>query len=357
MSITLDRLRPYLLKPNIKESVVTQRLTNIQNLYTLERKNLPKKEWDEFDVSSYALFYLATNYQKFKFIKERLPTNYFDHLENIDLIDFGTGPGTYLLSFLDEVGHDKCASIIGIDKNPLMLRQAEELLRGLHPDAAPKFKFISHDSIGEKKRARFLMFGNAINELDIETFKKVITNINPDYILLIEPGTPLVFNIVSTLRLWFQKSGFDCDYPCANFVSECPVAKRVTEGTQDWCHQVWRGQHHESVERLSRLIKIDRKAMPLIAHLYRKNKSLENESVKSKCRFIRFINESKHSFEWEVCLEQNAGLDLVRFEIPKSKLDKEMKKKLKKVSVGVGVEFQIIKKLDSHKWRVQIQID
>lgn len=356
MSVTLDRLRPYLLKPYIKDTVAIQRLTNIQSLYTLERKNLPKKEWDEFDVSSYTLFYLATNYQKFKFVKERLPVDYFDKLEGIDLIDFGTGPGTYLLSFLDEIGHDTCKSIIGIDKSPLMLKQAELLLKGLHPEAASKLKFLNNESLllGEKKRPRFLMFGNAINELDSDSLKKIITNINPDYILLIEPGTPLVFNMLSSLRSWFQNSGFDCDYPCARFDQECPVAKRVGEGIEDWCHQVWRGQHHESVERLSNLIRIDRKAMPLIAHVYSKS---EATTLKPKCRFIRFINESKHSFEWEVCLLQDEKLELVRFEIPKIKIDKQMKKKLKKVSVGLGVEFEIIKKLDSHKWRVHIKID
>jgi hypothetical protein len=354
MSLTLDRLRPFLLKPNIKETVVVQRLLNIQNLYTEKRENLPHKEWDEFDVSSYTSFYLSTNYQKFKFIKERLPIDYFESMGEIDLIDFGTGPGTYLLSYLDEIGHEKCKTIIGIDKSSLMLKQASLLLNGLHPDAKDKLRFSNNVSLGEKVRPRFLMFGNAINELDIDSVKKIITRIDPDYILLIEPGTPLVFEMISSMRKWFKDHKFDCDYPCANLESRCPVAVRSNESKVDWCHQVWRGAHHESIERLSQLIKIDRKTMPLITHLYRKG---DREIKKPKCRFIRFLNESKHSFEWEVCLEENQELEIIKFEIPKNKLDKEMKKRLKKVSVGLGIEFELIKKLDSHKWRVLVKLD
>ncbi len=272
----------------------------------------------------------------------------------IDLIDFGTGPGTYLLAYLDEIGHHQCKSIIGIDKSPLMLEQAQKLLEGLHPEVKNKSKFINDYKLGEKVRPRFLMFGNAINELDIDSLKKIITSVDPDYILLIEPGTPQVFEMVSSMRTWLAEREFDCDYPCANLKSACPVFERSNEQKLDWCHQVWRGQHHESIERLSQLIKIDRKTMPLISHLYRKG---EREVKKTKCRFIRFLNESKHSFEWEVCLEEDAKLEIVKFEIPKNKLDKEMKKRLKKVSVGLGIEFEIIKKLDSHKWRVLVNLD
>jgi hypothetical protein len=353
MSITYQRLKPFLLTPNTPEREVATILERIKGTYTFNRSDLEQKQWTPKEVSAYASFYLPTNYQKFSMLMKQLPLEIKSQLGSCKVIDFGTGPGTYLLAFIDYFGADAASGFIGIDKDLQMIDQAKSLVKGLFPDSQRKVEFRTDIPSPEDEASRLLIFGNSLNELTVEHVKDIIRKIDPQFILFIEPGTPAVFDSIVNIREWLGEEDFDCFYPCPSLKSECPVAARVSAGQDDWCHQVWRGTHDDQVERLGQMAKIDRKVMPFIGHIY--GKTVVHAEA-PQVRFMRFLLESKHSFEWEVCLLKDEGLRLLTFEIPKKSFSKKEQKLMKKMSVGENFSFEIIKKLSDSRWRVNISL-
>ena len=345
--IDFDRLRPFLLKPNINERVLTSRLGEIKKVYTSHRENLLGKKWDEFDVSSYTSFYLPTNYQKFAFIKEQLPPSFFDDVSEV--IDFGTGPGTYTLAYLDLLPHTN-VDFFCVDNNDLMLEQAQKLLSGLYPSLKRNLQFVKElKSIPPKKGKRLLLFGNSINELGFQSAWEMIQGSDCDILMFIEPGTSEVFQVVSQLRKSLIDKEFVCHYPCVNGVAKCPLD---FVGNKDWCHQVWRGNHDESVERLGQMAKLDRKVMPFIGHVYSK---LSNSETTSAYRVVRFLRETKFSFEWQVCGEFEGKNALKDFEVMKKSLSKKQIKEFKRQGVGEKISVNKLKEMTPQKWRVELK--
>lgn len=336
---TYTQIQKHLLKPNLPDRTLAKHIEAIRELYTIRRDGMEEKSWSEAEVSAYASFYLPTNKVKFDFLMDQIGDEIREELSQCQVIDFGTGPGTYLLAFLDYFGGSNCGHLYGVDINPLMIEQAKRLLYGLHPDLKTKIHFEEEVGNYSDARGKLLIFGNSLNELDHKAVFETIKKVRPDHLLFIEPGVPTVFDEVIQLRELLKKEGFDCHYPCPN-MEHCPLVKEEMEET-DWCHQVWRGTHEPEVEHLAQLAKIDRRSMPFIGHLYSKSKP----QLDTKARFIRFINESKHSFVWEVCLKGEEGLLKGTFEIPKKIFSKSEAKEMKKISVGTNFDFEIDKTL------------
>ena len=353
MTITLQRIKPHLLSPGTSERELASLLEGIKGTYTFNRADLEQKRWSEKEVSAYASFYLPTNYQKFSMLMSQLPSEIRSQLGVCEVIDFGTGPGTYLLAFMDYFGSDHCAGLVGVDKDQVMLSQARKLLSGTYPNVGSKLKLSSSIPANELDQPRLLIFGNSLNELSTEQVKEVIIEVEPQFLLFIEPGTPAVFDSMINIREWLASREFACFYPCPSIKLSCPVAQRVSEGRDDWCHQVWRGTHEEGIERLGQLAKIDRKVMPFIGHFYGASVvHAQSENV----RFMRFLSETKHSFEWEVCLLKEEGLRLLTFEIPKKSFSKKEQKLMKKISVGENFSFELIRKISDERWRVSVSL-
>ncbi len=350
MTIALSEVKPYLLTPKLDDRKLASILEKIKVMYTIDRKGLPSKKWSRDEVSAYAAFYLTTNAAKFEWTMEQLSEEVRSELSQCDVVDFGTGPGTYLVAF-NRYFKDAQGSMIGIDKEELMLDQAHELVKGLFPKG--KFQFTDQLPSRGASRKRLLIFGNSCNELSTNEINDVIEKINADFVLFIEPGTPVVYDQIMELRASFKKKGFSSLYPCPSLELDCPVKKRVDEGKEDWCHQVWRGTHDPGVERLGQLAKIDRKAMPMIIHLYSRE-VIDNNKVEA--RFIRYINESKYAFTWEVCLLEENTLKVCQFEIMKKSLNKADQKQFKKLSVGQNFTFEILKKVSDEHYRVSATI-
>lgn len=354
MAISLSEVKPFLLTPKLDDRKLASILEKIKVMYTIDRKGLPSKKWSRDEVSAYAAFYLTTNAVKFEWAMDQLTEKVRQELSECDVIDFGTGPGTYLLAF-NRYFSDAAGTMIGVDKEELMLDQAHELVKGLFPQG--KFQFTDQLPSRGSTRKRLLIFGNSCNELSTKEINDVIEKINADFVLFIEPGTPVVYDQIMDLRESFKKKGFSSLYPCPSLDFDCPVKKRVDEGKEDWCHQVWRGTHDHGVERLGQLAKIDRKAMPMIIHLYSRE-SIGGQSAQDvKARFIRYLNETKYAFSWEVCLQEEGTLKVCHFEIMKKGLSKKEQKAFKKLSVGQNFNFEVLKKISDEHYRVSVTIE
>lgn len=355
MTISLNEIKPYLLSSKLEDRKLASLLEKIKVMYTIDRKGLPNKIWSRDEVSAYTAFYLTTNAVKFEWIMDQLSSELRRELSECDVIDFGTGPGTYLLAF-NHYFENAPGEMIGIDKEPLMLEQAQKILVGLHPTTS--FTFREDVPSFSSSRRKLLVFGNSCNELSSKEISAIVKKVEADYILFIEPGTPAVYDQLMEVRSNFKNSkDFICHYPCPSLELECPVKKRVDAGGEDWCHQVWRGTHDPSVERLGQLAKIDRKSMPMIIHLYQKQRiGSSRPNSGTEARFIRYLNESKYAFTWEVCLLEEGELRLCQFEIMKKSLEKKEIKSFKKLSVGQNFTFEVLKRLNSEHYRVSVQL-
>ena len=167
----------------------------------------------------------------------------------------------------------------------------------------------------------------------------LIMSIDPEYVIWIEPGTSELFTELKKLRANVLEH-YDVLYPCPS-ATACP---------SDWCHQVLRTSHDASVERLSQLVSLDRKILPMAAHVYRRKKSavLINDATT-----IRYINETKFSFEYEVCyLHEGANKNDI-IEIQKKQLSKVEEKHFKNADVGEKISFEV-EKIVGNKLRVRL---
>lgn len=356
--LSYQKLKNSFLRPELQDRKLAYLLEDIKNLYTISRAGLESKVWTEEEVSAYTAFYLPTNARKFDFVLDQLDPSVREELSKCEVIDFGTGPGTYLYAFLNYFGGDHCGHLWGIDKERNMLLQAENIINAFFPQYISKLHLQKEREVPQSTCDRLLIFGNSCNEMNLSQIKEVINFYQPDFLLFLEPGVPTVFDLLMELRPWLIENDFDCDYPCPDMVRPCPVQQRVLAGKEDWCHQVWRGTHEPEIERLGQMAKLDRKSMAFIGHVYRKSGSKPKEiSNKNTARFIRYLHETKHSFLWEVCLFHEEQLQIKTFEIPKKSMNKSATKDFKKVCVGQNFSFEVTKELGDGSWRVAVSLE
>jgi ribosomal protein RSM22 (predicted rRNA methylase) len=345
MNITYNQLQKYSLSPNLSESNLIKILKEINLSYTQNREGMEKVSWTSDWVSAYSLFYLSTNRPKLSFVLNNLSKVLVEKIKNCEVVDIGCGPGTYSLALAEFFNEELSGPFWGIDIQNKMLEQAEKYMNHFCPSLSFKTE-RNLSKLPVKVKERLLVFGHSLNEMGINSCLKAIEESDADYLIFIEPGTKEVFQELMELRSRLKKE-WQIHYPCPSDY-DCPLLERK----DDWCHQVLRMTHEEEVERLSQLIKRDRKTMPLAAHVYaRRDKKIEQEQ---RVQMVRFLQENKHSFTWEVCLPEEEEGRVVQFEIPKKHLSKKEVKSLHKGSVGNFFRYELIKKMPFDIYRVRL---
>ena len=334
--LSIEDIRPYLLNPQLEEIELVNLIREMSVKFTKNRAQIGDYVLDEDHVSAYAALYLTTNIPKLHFLLSKLPDHVLDDLKERPLIDIGSGPGTFALGW--SLLFEKVPSqIICVDSSKTMLLQSEKIIRGFFPEANLK----TQTKYNEKNSESVLFFGHSINEMGIHKAQDLIMTIDPEYVIWIEPGTSEFFSDLKKLRIAVLES-YDVLYPCPSSAG-CPSS---------WCHQVLRTSHDLSVERLSQLVSLDRKILPMAAHIYRRKKSITE--VHSAVT-VRFLNETKFSFEYEVCMQNSVGENRnVVIEIQKKQLSKEEEKSFKNANVGERLDFEIEKEIQQ-KQRVKLK--
>lgn len=336
-NLAFEEIKPHLLISNITEAEVVKLINEMSIKFTKKRDQISDYVFEHRHVSAYASFYLPTNIPKLHFLLSQLPVSILEDFKNRPFIDMGCGPGTFSLAWKMLLSIGAHVEIVGVDSSQIMLDQAEKIIKGFFP----KDKFETHRKISEKKENSVLFFGHSINEMGLNKAQDQIMTIDPEYVIWIEPGTSEVFLELKKLRS-ILTDHYDVLYPCPSSF-DCP---------NDWCHQVLRTSHDQSIERLSQLVSLDRKILPMTAHVY-KRKS-KNKSAETNATIIRYIQETKFSFEYEICyFDQNENKNII-IEIQKKQLSKEQEKYFKHSSVGEKISFDIEKDLGK-KWRVKLR--
>lgn len=340
----LDEIFPHLLF-KLNETDLVKQLKDISKSLTSERTRIGEYVLDDKKVSAYTLFYLPTNIPKLSFLLERLDESLLEDLKDCAFVDYGSGPGTYTLAWADFFSEGIKRNFFLIDNSQKMLKQAQKLAQGI--ELQGNFFFSKNIPTSDlKDRKTVICFGHSLNEMKPAKAVKKIESIDSEYVLFIEPGTPESFEKLLEVRKSLLSKGYDILFPCLSS-ENCPL-----DGSdkKDWCHQVIRMNHDPSVERLSQLISLDRKSMPVIIHLYKKS---GGEVSRNYGRFFRFLKETKYSFDWQLCVLNSGKHEIINVEIPKKILSKKEVKKFKENSVGLNVYFEVDRDLGGGKKRLR----
>lgn len=340
----------------LSESELVALVKEESEAFTTKRERIHEYVEDARKVSAYTLFYLPTNMPKLYFLLDQLlrvhSVKILEEISRSTFVDVGTGPGTFslaLLFYLKDKGYT-LPTIQLIDQSQLMLLQAKKLIKEFFPEVEVQTDHSYHEFLNkDHSRALTVFFGNSLNELsDVQTeeyFKVITTNRNVSHVFWIEPGTPAFFKKQLNLRSTLITSNFSLLFPCANN-SSCPLENQSGE----WCHQILRTTHAIDVERISQLVSLDRKILPMCAMVFAR----ENKINQSPWIFpLRFLAETKYSFNYLFCgqfeLNQSAvRLEHRRGEVIKKNLSKKMQRHFKERSLGypiiVDEKSMVIKK-------------
>ncbi|MES2527076.1 MAG: small ribosomal subunit Rsm22 family protein [Bdellovibrionota bacterium] len=324
----LAEIIPHLLYTFPHESDLIRAIEEISRKFTTERAKIGDYLKDERLVSAYTAFYLATNVPKLSAIMKWMPEEWKESLKGRPLIDLGAGPGTFSLAWREIFG---AGEFLQIENSEAMRKQARKLWDGNFP--AEELKQSGTVSNG------VLLFGHSANEMRPAEVIHYVEKFSPDDIIFIEPGTPEFFGKMLEIRSELISNGWNVLYPCPG-EAECPM-----KGTTDWCHQFIHVSHDQDVERLSQIMRLDRKLLPLTVQIFSRRKYSRPEE-----RLVRVMPETKFSFEWQVC-HNNVMED---YQVMKRGMDKATEKKTGNLLSGEGLVTELDKDVSGKK-RVKLR--
>jgi len=364
MRSNFEFLKKFILCPDLTEAEFKKILPEVSSHFTSDRDKIKKYVFSREMISSYALFFIPTNYPKFFFLMNQVEKSIQEDIKKCDFIDVGTGPGTYLLSFLDFLGGKASLDqqFVGIDSSHLMLDQAKKVIEGVYPKLGHNLSLkIENDPMKLRSSKKILFFGHSLNEMGIDQAVHWVKKVDPEYLCFIEPGTPQTFDLILKMRKNMCDRGYDSLYPCPSLKLSCPMEGESGKEGGDWCHQVLRMTHDPSVERMCQLVSKNRRVMPLIGHLYKKGKKEKiSKSLWREGILVRLLKETKFSFQWMICLLEEKGSPvnkhtLVKIDVLKKFISKRDKKILKKISIGERFNFEIVKEVSQNFWQVELK--
>lgn len=334
--MNLTQIKPFLLYDFKSEAELVQEVGKLSQRFTRDRSKLDRYTQSEKSVSAYACFYALTNLAKLKSCLDKI--GLYD-LTRYELVDIGSGPGTFSLAAL-ELNSDQRISLF--ETSDLMRQQAKRLIEGFFPDA----NIVINPSTSMKSSLpRLGIFGHSANEMDLEQIKSYITDLDLKAVLFIEPGTREFFSKMTEVRQWMIEAGYHIHFPCPNHAS-CPV-----EGN-DWCHQYIKVSHDPEVERLCQLVKKDRRLLPLTLHYYSKESLADKRHEMAVVQ--RMLSPLKFAQPMIVCMPDEDGqLSLKRLEILYKEISKAQQKNLQKLMAGDTIEFLVTKVLNNGDIRAQ----
>ncbi len=334
--ISLAELLPHLLYQFKSEAELIKSIEELSHNFTQDRSSISEYLGNPRLVSAYVAFYLTTNIPKLEAVMKWMPEAWKKDLLECDLIDMGSGPGTFSLAW-SLWNKNPNLKVIQIENSKPMLEQARKIWQGLYPHVELK---QSERWNFENTKDRLMLFGHSANEMGSQLVTSTIEKASPDHLLFIEPGTKSFFPEMLKIRQWLLDHDYKVLFPCP-LELECPMKG----SDEDWCHQFIQVSHSPDVERLTQMARKDRKLLPLIVHAYSK-KSYPKTTQE---RVVRVFPETKFSFEWDVCHSNN----LERYQVMKRNLEKASLKLLTQVLAGAPVETELDKEVEKTR-RVRV---
>lgn len=317
---------PYLLHQFKSEHDLIRAIEELSQNFTTRRESIKDYLTDPRLTSAYAAFYLTTNIPKLQSVFKWLPAEWLEELKKSIFVDIGSGPGTFSLAWKEWVG-EEFVGVQQVETSSLMRQQALKLWEGMYPQD----KLFQYSSPQEAPGS-FLLFGHSANEMGHKEALRYIDKVKPDHILFIEPGTKSFFPEMLKIRQGLIEWGFHILFPCPS-ENTCPMSN----SSNDWCHQFIHVRQSPDVERLSQMMKLDRKLLPLTVQAYSRT-----FNQKKRERIVRVFPSTKFSFEWDVCL----GDRIEHFQVMKKSFNKKTQKELDEVLSGDSIETELEKRME-----------
>lgn len=331
----LAKIKPYLLYDFNSEAELSSSILEMSQNFTKSRDKIGEYIMSERLVSAYTCFYLLTNIPKLLAAFQKIKIE-LEQFNDCEFIDIGAGPGTFSISLL-EINPD--LEISAIETSKAMIKQGQQIISGLYPKANHQY-YDSIKKIPTKNKKRFGIFGHSANEMSTWEVQSYIKDLELDHILFIEPGTKDFFRHSLNIREKLLKN-YTLNYPCI-CSSLCPMPE------DDWCHQYLKIQHAADVERLTQLVKRDRRKLPIIINFYSKN---ELSNAQGTSRIIRDYGKTKFSFEWQVCQKRDGENKLLDVQVMTRPYKKNEIKNLGELLAGDEIKFDLDRELADNKVR------
>lgn len=339
--LNYEEIKESLIFDISSEARLVELVQRLSQQFTTTRENIGEY-WESPELTAaYALFYFPTNYAKFAWAMEKIKKDFVT--SSLEVIDMGSGPGTFLQAFKDHF--PEVDNFIGIEHSKVMREQAKLLWAKAYQNEKECLFVPSAEKLPAKKSQRLLLFGHSLNEMEDEFFQKTLKTVDPDFILFIEPGTKQSFSKIKMVREFLLQKKFQIFYPCPS-AAACPM-----DNTDNWCHQYVMASFEAAVERLCQLVKLDRRHMPVIMHFYAKDLRSQIFS-ENEARIVQTFPETKFSVEWEVC-RNHVKNKIEHLQLLKRKLSKSETKELKKLYAGDTLSFEIEKEISESNLRLK----
>lgn len=321
--ISFEELEPTFIYRFNHEGDLLKAIDQIKFGFTTNREEIGTYVAQKRLVSAYLALYGATNMPKYSEILSRLPQELVKEIGESEFIDFGCGPGTFSFAHLDYFNN---GSVVAVDNSNLMLDQARALLESRYQ----KGQIEITKYLPEKRGKRVLFFGHSINEMGAEFALDKIKKADAEIVMWIEPGTKQSFDILRQVRSQLLEEGYFVQYPCTG-QGECPMSE------DDWCHQFIKVVHDQSIERLCQLAKLDRRTLPLTAHVYTKKRYDQKDAV-----IVSSYPRSKHMQQFDLCTNEN---QLIKFEAAFRGISKSESKELQNKLAGEQLNMEVTKEI------------
>jgi ribosomal protein RSM22 (predicted rRNA methylase) len=168
--------------------------------------------------AEYILSRMPSTYAAIKYVLQNLPSE----LETV--LDLGCGPGTALIPCIEYFPNLK--SYVGIDGDAKFIRLNKHVYESI-----PQANWQIHDYLkADLPSADVVLCSYTLGEnTEIENKIKRLLDAASSYLVLIEPGTPKGFQMLSRARKLAMDLGVFVVAPCMGEY-ECPMKN------DDWCH-------------------------------------------------------------------------------------------------------------------------
>lgn len=237
------------------------------------------------------------------------------------LLDVGAGTGAVTWAVNEQINLE---TVTCLERENAMRKIGKRMMQ--HGGKTLKnAKWISHDLIKDKidQRADLVVASYVLNEMTKENrirVAKELWNATNVMLLIIEPGTPVGFKNLMSVRRELIECGAKIAAPCTH-IEDCK------KNLDDWCHftcRVGRTKLHKDLKGGE---------LPYEDEKFTYMAFTKHESNLTKCRILRHPQVRKGHIILEACT--NEGIK----EIKLSKKDGAIYKKARKIKNGEELEY------------------
>lgn len=191
--------------------------------------------------------FMRENAERFAYVAARMPATYavcrrvFKEIENLcpdsvikSVLDLGSGPGT--ASWAASLAFENVESFCAVEQDSHLIELAKVLASHSENSALQRASWqnMCFDGSAFFEKHDLVVCSYSVGELpalQLLPFIEASWKATSQFLVIIEPGTPLGFSRISAIRNYLISLGANIIAPCTH-TNACPLANKKGE----WCH-------------------------------------------------------------------------------------------------------------------------